>query len=137
MKKYFEVDDMQNKQADDFYLNQNLSFRQNINTEQPSHYPFSTNSPKGNPSSFEENGGLLLMPLSFMVMAWVVLILVRSNVLKSFRNRLKPIKGLHQVPCLNCKYFKNDPYLKCAVNPCTVLTEEAANCSDYSSKDSQ
>ncbi|MEQ8540496.1 MAG: hypothetical protein RIB93_23955 [Coleofasciculus sp. D1-CHI-01] len=128
---------MQNKQADDFYLSQNLSSRQTINTEQPSHYPFSTNSPKGNSSSFEENGGLLLMPLSFMVMAWVVLILLRSNVLKSFRNRLKPIKGLHQVPCLNCKYFKNDPYLKCAVNPCTVLTEEAANCSDYSSKDSQ
>ncbi|MEQ9232833.1 hypothetical protein [Coleofasciculus sp. E2-BRE-01] len=128
---------MQNKQADDFYLNQNLSSRQNINTEQPSQYPFSTNSPKGNPSSFEENGGLLLMPLSFMVMAWVVLILVRSNVLKSFRNRLTPIKRLHQVPCLNCKYFKNDPYLKCAVNPCTVLTEEAANCSDYCSKDSR
>jgi hypothetical protein len=137
MKKYVEVDNMQNQQADDLYLNQSSSPLQHISTGQPSQYPFQTNSAEGNRYPFEENGGLLLVPLSFMVMAWMVLILLRSNLLKSFQNRLTPIKGLRQVPCLNCKYFKNDPYLKCAVNPCTVLTEEAANCSDYCPKDSQ
>lgn len=128
---------MQNKQADNFYLSQSSRSLQQLNTEQPSQYPFRTNPGEGNASAFEENGGLLFMPLSLMVMAWVVLILLRSNLLKSFRNRLTPIKGLHQVPCLNCKYFKNDPYLKCAVNPCTVLTAEATDCSDYCPKDSE
>lgn len=122
---------MQNKQVDDFYLSQSSRPLQELSTEQPLQSPFQTN------PGAAENGGLLLVPLSFMVMAWVVLILLRSNLLKSFQNRLTPLKGLHQVPCLNCKYFKNDPYLKCAVNPCTVLTEEAANCSEYCSKDGE
>lgn len=128
---------MQNQHADDFYITQSSSPLNDIRTGQPSEYPLPSNATGGNRSLLEENAGLLPVPLSFMVMAGVVLILLRSNLLKSFQNRLTPIKRLNQVPCLNCKYFKNDPYLKCAVNPCVVLTEEAANCSEYCSKDSQ
>lgn len=128
---------MTNQQTEDLYITQSSSPLDDISTGQPSEYPSLSNPADGNRSPLEENTGLLLVPLSFMIMAGVVLILLRSNLLKSFQNRLTPIKRLNQVPCLNCKYFKNDPYLKCAVNPCVVLTEEAANCTEYCSKNSQ
>jgi uncharacterized protein HemX len=42
---------------------------------------------------------------------------------------------LDRVPCRKCQFFvENNPYLKCAVNPYTVLTKDAVNCSDYCPK---
>ncbi|MEB3179734.1 MAG: hypothetical protein VKL59_11965 [Nostocaceae cyanobacterium] len=41
---------------------------------------------------------------------------------------------LHQLPCKNCKYFCNNNYLKCAVQPDLVMTEQASDCSDYCPK---
>lgn len=41
------------------------------------------------------------------------------------------IEHFHQLPCRNCRYFTNNPYLKCAVQPSTALTIQALNCSDY------
>ena len=35
------------------------------------------------------------------------------------------------VPCRNCRFFAQNKYLHCAVHPATVLTPQAANCSDY------
>ena len=35
------------------------------------------------------------------------------------------------VPCKNCRFFAQNKYLHCAVHPATVLTPQAANCSDY------
>lgn len=40
---------------------------------------------------------------------------------------------LRKVPCRNCRYFKDNRYLNCAVHPSTVLTEQALNCPDYCS----
>lgn len=34
--------------------------------------------------------------------------------------------------CRNCLFFKDNPYLKCAVNPTDALTKQAIDCSDYS-----
>lgn len=39
-------------------------------------------------------------------------------------------------PCFGCKYFHNNDYLKCAVEPGKVLTENAINCSEYTPKNS-
>lgn len=39
------------------------------------------------------------------------------------------------VPCRNCQFFANNKYLKCAVHPSAVLTEQATNCSDYCYQD--
>jgi hypothetical protein len=36
-----------------------------------------------------------------------------------------------QSPCTKCRFFSNNPFLKCAVNPTLVLTKEAVDCSDY------
>lgn len=36
-----------------------------------------------------------------------------------------------QIPCYHCRYFQENPYLKCAVNPSKVLTLEAMDCLDF------
>lgn len=33
--------------------------------------------------------------------------------------------------CSQCQYVSNNNYLKCALHPSTVFTEQAANCKDY------
>ncbi|MBW4622023.1 MAG: hypothetical protein KME17_22045 [Cyanosarcina radialis HA8281-LM2] len=44
-------------------------------------------------------------------------------------------RHLNRVPCKKCQFFaENNPYIKCAVNPFTVLTKEAVDCSDYCPK---
>lgn len=39
-----------------------------------------------------------------------------------------------QSPCTKCRFFSNNPFLKCAVNPTVALTKEAVDCSDYRPK---
>ena len=34
-------------------------------------------------------------------------------------------------PCPHCVYFTNCDELRCAVNPCQVLTKNAVNCRDF------
>ncbi len=36
-----------------------------------------------------------------------------------------------RVRCRNCTFFKDNPYLKCAVHPTIALTPKALDCSDY------
>lgn len=40
-------------------------------------------------------------------------------------------KPRHQVLCHRCRYFSGNPYVKCALHPVTVLTEQAVDCADY------
>ena len=40
-------------------------------------------------------------------------------------------KPRHHVPCHRCRYFSGNPYVKCALHPVTVLTEQAVDCADY------
>jgi hypothetical protein len=75
-----------------------------------------------------------LTPISF-VFSWVVFLLT----LRYIRTRLDDkmvftINNLHKVPCKNCRFFSNNHYLKCAVQPSIVLTEEAIDCCEYSPK---
>jgi hypothetical protein len=37
-----------------------------------------------------------------------------------------------QVSCEKCRFFNNNPYIKCAIHPSKVLTAQAKDCSDYS-----
>jgi len=41
------------------------------------------------------------------------------------------IKLRYKVPCYQCHYFSRNPYIKCALQPGTVLTEKAVDCQDY------
>lgn len=38
-----------------------------------------------------------------------------------------------KAPCYRCQYFSDNPYVKCALHPDMVLTEEAIDCQDYHS----
>lgn len=37
-----------------------------------------------------------------------------------------------QASCENCRFFNNNPYIKCAIHPSKVLSAQARDCADYS-----
>ena len=77
------------------------------------------------------DGTLLLISIcSIMVFAIVGFML--SGASKVTHDRRVSIKDFTQAPCRTCRFFTNNPYLKCAVHPSTVLSTQAINCSDYS-----
>jgi hypothetical protein len=85
------------------------------------------------------NQGLWLFPTglaiiaSFLATTLIVVWLKRLQYWKNLNDPLTPqaTDCFHQTACYQCKFFNNNPYLKCAVNPSTVLTAEAKNCPDY------
>jgi hypothetical protein len=80
---------------------------------------------------FSVEGGAFVFVL---VSAGFVLILSK---VRSFAENNKvtfPSQSLHKLPCRNCRYFSNNHFLQCAVQPSIVLTEEAMNCSEYCPK---
>ncbi|MBW4624793.1 MAG: hypothetical protein KME49_04585 [Brasilonema octagenarum HA4186-MV1] len=75
----------------------------------------------------------ILFWLPFSLITFLMIVAFRlSNARKVTQHRSTSAKTLDLVPCKKCQYFKNNPYLKCAIHPTTALTEEAINCSDYS-----
>ncbi|TAF08294.1 MAG: hypothetical protein EAZ77_07275 [Nostocales cyanobacterium] len=75
-----------------------------------------------------------LSPLSF-VLIWAFFLFIWQKIRSHADNKIAfSINSLHQVPCKNCKFFSNNHYLKCAVKPDIVLTEEAINCAEYCPK---
>lgn len=77
---------------------------------------------------------IALSPLSF-VFIWAFFLFIFHKIRAHADNKIAfSINGLHQVPCKNCQFFSNNHYLKCAVKPDVVLTEEAINCAEYCPK---
>ncbi|OUL35662.1 hypothetical protein BV372_10200 [Nostoc sp. T09] len=78
-----------------------------------------------------------LTPLALLI-SWIVFFLIlRKNQTSVDNKRIFIINSLHKVPCKNCKYYSNNHYVKCAVQPSIVMTEEAKNCSEYSAHKSK
>jgi len=87
---------------------------------------------------------LFLIPIGFVTL-WVIIAfrLAKladkfSNVTFRFPNTLEvigdemwTIEYFHKFPCRSCRYFEDNPYLKCAVHPDNALTVRSLNCSDY------
>lgn len=73
---------------------------------------------------------LYIIPTAFFTF-WLMYLIFSTDILKFAKHKFSLIKHLEQVPCKNCRYFTNNPYLRCAVNPSLALTSEAINCSDY------
>ncbi len=92
----------------------------------------SENIDKAKPEGLNTTDFLMLLgPFSF-IMGWAVLFVMLSKIGRAARDEIfVSIKHLHQIPCRNCRFFCNNPYLKCAINPSIVLTEQALDCSDY------
>ncbi|MBE9126728.1 MULTISPECIES: hypothetical protein [unclassified Coleofasciculus] len=124
---------MKNQQVDNFFLNhpvvggKNLS-EVNVSEAHNKHSPLQEETSTDN--------GFLLAPMGVVFVIWTLLVLVKLDFWKRFRNRLTPVKSSPKIPCSHCRFFKNDPYLKCAVHPGKVLSEEAINCVDYWSENS-
>lgn len=75
-----------------------------------------------------------LTPVGLLI-SWIVFFLLLQKIRRALDNKMVfTVKSLHKVPCKNCQFYSNNNYLKCAVNPSLVLTEEAKNCSEYSPK---
>ena len=72
------------------------------------------------------------------VICWVAIFLMLSKRVRLARKEIAvSIKSLEKIPCKNCNFYSNDPHLKCAVNPSSVMTEKALDCSDYCGKDNK
>jgi hypothetical protein len=70
-------------------------------------------------------------PIGF-IMAWIVLFLMLSKIWTVKKDEIvAAIQHSQQLRCRNCHFFSNNPYLKCALHPSIVLTEQALDCSDY------
>lgn len=73
-----------------------------------------------------------------LILSWAALFLMLSKRGRIARNEIAfNIKSLNQIPCKNCKFFANNPHLKCAIQPSLVLTEKAIDCSDYCQRDNK
>jgi len=84
----------------------------------------------------ETNAQLLLIPMCLAVIAWAVIFSRQSGFWKTVGNKRHTIKRCDQIPCSSCRFFKNEPYLKCAVHPLKVSRADAINCPDFLSLDS-
>jgi hypothetical protein len=77
-----------------------------------------------------------LTPVS-LVFSWIIFFIILRKIRTILDNKMVfTVNNLQQVPCKNCQFYANNHYLKCAVQPSLVLTEEAKNCSEYSPKKS-
>jgi hypothetical protein len=83
------------------------------------------------PSRPEPSTGIAFFGVGLVTGTVLVLILKAPSWWKLSRDRKVSLKRTHRTPCNGCQHFDNNPYLKCAVHPSTVLTPEAQNCSDY------
>jgi hypothetical protein len=87
------------------------------------------------PPSSPELRLLLVVDITFLIVACLGLIYVVRH--SFFADRLKRwrhavgFKSRHRFSCNRCRYFGQNPYLKCALHPTTVLTEQAVDCRDY------
>ncbi|BAY64314.1 hypothetical protein NIES22_44100 [Calothrix brevissima NIES-22] len=69
---------------------------------------------------------IILLPCLLLLMGWIVIIHKRYLAAEA-----KQIKELENYPCKDCRFFINNKYLNCAVNPSIVLTKAAIDCRDY------
>jgi hypothetical protein len=68
-----------------------------------------------------------------LVFSWVIFFIILRKVRTILEDKMvTTVKGSHQLPCKKCKFYANNHYLKCAVNPEIVMTEEAKDCCEYS-----
>ncbi|MBD2424892.1 hypothetical protein [Phormidium sp. FACHB-1136] len=75
-----------------------------------------------------------LVPLCFVV-AWGLVGITVWQLIAVTRDGMQRAKRMHQIPCADCRYFTNSPFLKCPLHPQTALSEAAIDCGDYETND--
>lgn len=82
------------------------------------------------------DGGMLWVSLAF-VLGWIVFFIKVLGMWMIVRKEIDALlKPVDTPPCKNCQFFANNRYLNCSVHPSIVLTEQAVNCPDYCSENS-
>jgi hypothetical protein len=72
------------------------------------------------------------MHLILGLAAWSLISLIFLNTWTLVRDIVTNAKQMYQIPCANCQFFIDNPFLKCTVHPTIALTEDAIHCRDYS-----
>ena len=73
----------------------------------------------------------LVAPICLIILWAIAVFLFLSNFRKFIKNRKATINHFQQFRCWNCRYFQDNHYLNCAVQPSIVLTKHALNCPDF------
>lgn len=81
-------------------------------------------------SAVAHDAALLLIPICFVAI-WAGVVCVISDTWKLSRKDMKTSKTIAQLPCKKCRFFSNNPYMKCAVNPYVAMTKAATECQEY------
>lgn len=76
----------------------------------------------------------ILVPLCFVV-AWGLIGMTVWQLIAATRDGMQRAKIMHQIPCADCRYFTNSPFLKCPLHPKIALSEAAIGCNDYETND--
>ncbi|HAX90357.1 MAG TPA: hypothetical protein DD379_22435 [Cyanobacteria bacterium UBA11162] len=119
---------MQNAPDTIFFVNRYVTVERTFSETEPSKSP---SNEVAFPEQLLSTGGLLLLPLGFLGVGWIIWYVAQRSVWKTFPSQLLPIKRFRKIPCSNCKFFNSNPFLKCAVHPSKVLSTAAHDCSDY------
>lgn len=73
--------------------------------------------------------------LNYWVLLTVPILLIIAFLIearkKYFPRQEKQQPIVSNFPCYRCKYFNQNPYLKCAVNPMLALTQESYDCQSF------
>jgi hypothetical protein len=75
--------------------------------------------------------------MSVLVMSLVILSMLSTIVSACIARRNQHssiVKQPSTIACSNCRYFNDNYFLKCALHPVTVMTEQSVDCRDYCPK---
>lgn len=80
------------------------------------------------------DGIITFIHIGFLI-GWAITVFAYLSLAKETREaareaKFKLLHG-HKVPCYHCYFYSSNAYLKCAVRPTAVLTEQASDCADY------
>ena len=80
--------------------------------------------------NFPKLDAILPIVMIFGICATIA-VLTSANIFRGWQ-REHSLKTRDRAICDGCKYFNNNNYLKCALQPKTVMTEQSIDCRDYS-----
>ena len=71
-----------------------------------------------------------LVAISFLIVS-AISVAIYAILPKRVQSHSFSLKLPPKAPCQHCRYFSQNPYLKCTLHPSTVLTKQAIDCLDY------
>lgn len=76
-----------------------------------------------------------------VLLGWTIAVFTYLTLSKTTREAVRDAEfrlfHAYKLPCQQCRFYINNPYLKCAVRPMVAMTKQAIDCSDYQIQPSQ